>query len=120
MLAVFDSIFITTASITFSLPLLSNYWQAWVHPHLFPWLLPFIQISLNGSIWSTVSVTIERYISVVHPRHWVRSFSSAIYIIPVVIFSVIWNLPRFAELDTCYMVTVVSTNASNLINNNND
>ena len=28
--------------------------QAWVHPHLFPWLLPFIQISLNGSIWSNI------------------------------------------------------------------
>ena len=31
-----------------------------MHPHLFPWFLPIIQISLNGSIWSTVSVTVER------------------------------------------------------------
>ena len=30
----------------------------------------YFQISLNGSIWSTVSVTLERYVSVVHPRHW--------------------------------------------------
>ena len=36
------------------------YLQVWVHPHLFPWFLPIIQISLNGSIWSTVSVTVER------------------------------------------------------------
>ena len=34
--------------------------QVWIHPHLFPWFLPIIQISLNGSIWSTVSVTVER------------------------------------------------------------
>ena len=34
--------------------------QVWVHPHVFPWFLPIIQISLNGSIWSTVSVTVER------------------------------------------------------------
>ena len=31
MLAVFDSIFITTASVTFSLPLLSNYWQVFIY-----------------------------------------------------------------------------------------
>ena len=103
-LAIFDCIFITMASATFSLPLLSSYWQVefftrftwvsnkmygfmvlsafvflvrsipsldgakrsliniqvWVHPHVFPWFLPIIQISLNGSIWSTVSVTVER------------------------------------------------------------
>ena len=35
-----------------------------------------------------------RYISVVHPRHWIRNFSSAIYIVPVVLLSVIWNVPR--------------------------
>ena len=31
MLAIFDSIFITTASVTFSLPLLSSYWQVQIH-----------------------------------------------------------------------------------------
>ena len=36
-----------------------------------------------------------RYISVVHPRHWIRNFSSAIYIVPVVLLSIIWNVPRW-------------------------
>ena len=44
--------------------------QGFFHPFLFPWLLPLLQISLNGSIWATVSVAIERFISVVHPRFW--------------------------------------------------
>ena len=104
MLAIFDCFFITTASISFSLPQLSSYWKVslscycfltgvtngnhwkvlqkllrsygenrtfyiappgpsflmmmmmtyvkvWVHPHIFPWLLPIIQTSLSGSIW---------------------------------------------------------------------
>ena len=42
--------------------------QVWVHPHLMPWTLPLVQISLNGSIWSTVTVTLERYLTIVHPR----------------------------------------------------
>ena len=28
-----------------------NKFQDWIHPHLFPWLLPLIQMSLTGSIW---------------------------------------------------------------------
>ena len=44
--------------------------QAIVHPFLFPWLSPLLQISLNGSIWATVSLAIERFISNVHPRFW--------------------------------------------------
>ena len=50
--------------------------QSYVHPYIFPWTLPLIQISLNGSIWSTVSVTLERYITVVHPRWMTETHSS--------------------------------------------
>jgi len=102
MLAIFDISFIVCASISFSLPQLSSHWRVWIHPRIFPWLLPAIQMSLTGSIWSTVSVSAERYISVVHPRHWVSSYSSAIYIIPVLLLTVSWNVTRFFELETCY------------------
>ena len=30
------------------------------------------------------------------------SFSSALNILPVVLFSLLWNVSRFLELDTCY------------------
>jgi len=102
MLAVYDCLFITTASASFSLPQLSDYWKVWVHPHIFPWLLPLMQASLNGSIWSTVSVTVERYISVVHPHHWLRQLSSAIYIVPVVILTVVWNICRSSKLPSLF------------------
>ena len=35
-----------------------SFLKVWIHPHIFPWLLPLMQASLNGSIWSTVSVTV--------------------------------------------------------------
>ena len=67
MLAAFDTSFSLLATLTFSLPLLSHNWNVWIHPLLLPWLIPGLQISLNGSIWSTVMVAIERYVSVGHP-----------------------------------------------------
>ena len=66
MLAVFDTLFCLLAALTFSLPLISQDWRLWVLPLLLPWFLPGLQISLNGSIWSTVMVAIERYVSVAH------------------------------------------------------
>ena len=42
--------------------------QAHYHPVVFPWLFPVMQISLSGSIWSTVSVSVERFLSVVQFR----------------------------------------------------
>jgi hypothetical protein len=42
--------------------------QAHYHPVIFPWLFPVMQISLSGSIWSTVSVSVERFLSVVQFR----------------------------------------------------
>ena len=67
MLAAFDAIFSFLAALTFSMPLLSTHWNVWIHPFLLPWLLPGMQIALNGSIWSTVIIAIERYLSVRHP-----------------------------------------------------
>ena len=67
MLAAFDTTFSLLAALTFSMPLLSEDWKVWIHPLLLPWLLPGLQIALNGSIWSTVMVAIERYVSVGYP-----------------------------------------------------
>ena len=40
------------------------------------------------------STKVERYISVVHPHHWFRQLSSAVYIVPVVLLTVVWNICR--------------------------
>jgi hypothetical protein len=65
MLALFDSLFIICMTISFCLPILFPTYGLTIHPWVFPWLLPAIQISLNGSIWSTVAVAVERFSSVV-------------------------------------------------------
>lgn len=38
-----------------------------VLPVVWPYLMPFAQISLNGSVWSVVSIAWERFIYIVYP-----------------------------------------------------
>ena len=94
MLAVFDTIFVITATVAFSLPMISDYWNMTISPYIFPYLMPLVQISLNGSIWSVVSVAWERFISIVYPSSMFSNLTASHYIIPVILFSCFWNIPR--------------------------
>ena len=65
---------------------------------LYPRLAPyfgFTQIALMGSVYTTVALTVERYISVVMPffrqRHNVKA---SCFLAPVAIFVIIYSLPR--------------------------
>ena len=46
--------------------------EAW-YARLVPVLLPLAQIGLTGSIYLTVSISVERYVTVVHPFFKVES-----------------------------------------------
>ena len=67
MLSMFDSLFLVCTTICFTLPLISSTWTLHYQPHVFPWVFPLLQTALNGSTWSTVAVTLDRFSSVVFP-----------------------------------------------------
>jgi len=68
---------------------------------LVPFLLPLAQIGLTGSIYLTVSISVERYTTVCHPFFKLtHKWPSYYYILPSVLFSVLFNIPRFLELET--------------------
>ena len=47
-----------------------------------------------------MAIAIERYITVCHPFFKIsHNWSPSKYIIPILIFSVAYNLPKFAELE---------------------
>merc|ERR1712106_5715 len=101
MLCVFDSLFLVCTIICFTLPLFSSVWTLYTQPFVFPWVFPLLQIALNGSTWSTVAVTVQRFSSVVLSGQRER-FSSGFYTLSVIILTSLWNIPRFLELQTCY------------------
>ena len=67
----------------------------------FKWTL---QISLTGSCYTTIAITTERFLAVRMPffihKHNVKA---RMFIIPVFVYAVIYNISRFFELEVVYL-----------------
>lgn len=107
VLAVIDNIYLTFAlleSLRTEIELPTGQWHTTVFAYA---LYPLHNVMLCLSIYMTVILAMERYRAVSKPidyhtiivsgRQWQRVFH---YVIPVVIFSVVFNLPKFFELKT--------------------
>ena len=67
-LSAFDLIYITASILIFSIPQFSdNYKDSGVYYYVLPWVLPMAQVGLTGSIYFTMAITVERYVTVCHP-----------------------------------------------------
>ena len=57
--------------VVFAIPALTSEDSLWnqfsVHSYVFPILYPLAQIALTGSVYSIVTITVERYLIVCHP-----------------------------------------------------
>ena len=67
-LSAFDLLYILGMILVFSIKELNNdYIVSGVYYYLLPWVLPAIQIGMTGSIYFTMAITVERYVTVCHP-----------------------------------------------------
>ena len=56
-------------------------------------------MSWSGSIYTTTAISFERYITVCYPFFKIsHNWSPRRYIVPILIFSASYNLPKFFEL----------------------
>ena len=79
------------------------------HSIFLPKALPVAQIALTGSIYSTLAITVERYLIVCHPFYTVsHKWSAKRYIIPIVAWSLLYNAPKFFELHTTFNETMIN------------
>lgn len=99
MLAVFDATFLIFTVTLFCISSWSSTYNEFVRPWLTPYWLPVIQISLTGSVWTTMAVSIERFLTVCL-SYRSNTVQHLFYTLPIVLFSLVFNIPRFFELTT--------------------
>ena len=102
MLATFDTFYIIFSFLLFSFPsMIKGYDDSAFYNYLLPVILPLNHIVLTGSVYSKLSITIERYLIVCHPFYvWSHKGKARLYILPTFLFSVLYNIPKFFEIET--------------------
>ncbi len=66
----------------------------------------------HRSIYFTMAMTIERYMTVCHPfYHHSHAWPTRCYVLPILLFSLFYNIPRFFDLEA--NVETLATNSSN-------
>jgi len=105
-LAVYDTVYILFCILVFAIPeLFKSYNIAAYYCYLVPKAMPIIQVALTGSIYCTGAISVERYLAVCRPFYTARhKWSSKRYVIPIVIFSMVYNLTRFFEMRTTEII----------------
>ena len=100
LISIYDILCISTIVLIFSAPQMSEDYKNSTFYHYFaPVALPLTQVALTGSIYTTLAITLERYLIVCHPFYVVsHEWSSKLYVLPIVIFSIVYNVPKFFEL----------------------
>jgi len=102
-LAAIDSLFLVFICLSFSLPALSSSYKDETFPLLLPSLLPLSSVTLSGSVYCVIALATERYLHLTRPQDSNKgSFFG--YILPVLVFSLLYNAPKFFEFTTDYRI----------------
>ena len=64
LLLISDTICILLINLLFTCKLLSLDFALYLLPHMIPWLLPVTQIFLTISVYTTIGVAVERFVSI--------------------------------------------------------
>jgi hypothetical protein len=121
LLSIYDLLCISMIVSIFSLPRVSSVYKQSAFYHYFaPVALSLTQVALTGSIYTTLAITIERYLIVCHPFYVIsHEWTSKRYILPIVILSIVYNIPKFLELYAlpCYVKEISQPSTTSVSNN---
>ena len=104
LLFVCENIYLLLTILVFSAPQLNEWYRTYCLRYIVPIILPLVQTALTGSVYSTLAISLERFLVVCRPFYTLsqRPLSTKTYIICIIIFSFIFNIPKFFELKTCH------------------
>ena len=109
VMAFFDTLFIASFSVymgNYSMACTAKYIEK-VYLQLLAF--PFLNVGLYGSIYTTIMISIERYIGICHPFHH-NNRKIWMYIVPILLIQFSYNLPLFFEYEfTVTNGTIIST-----------
>ena len=61
-LSCWDFGYLILSILCFALPVISSHFRNFVSIHLIPYVIPLAQVCLSGSCYSTIALTVERYL----------------------------------------------------------
>ena len=96
-LASFDALFLICAIVTFGLPTVSEWYQQNIFFTIMPVCYGLTHTARVGSVFATLSVTLERFFAIVFPFRDVDVIKR--WLIPAtVLFTITYNIPKFFEV----------------------
>jgi len=101
-LAIFDILYILCGGINYAIRAFELKSDAYTlaFPHF---IYPFANIGLCGTILMTVAISIERFLGICYPLHLPpHNRKSWYYILPVTLFAVLVNIPKFLESEVTW------------------
>ena len=102
LLALYDTLLIVSFMLVIAIPDISlEYKTHGLYYSIGPIAMPLLQVAITGSAYCTICVSFERYMTVCHPFYMAsKRWSAMRYIIPVIVFSFLYNTSRFFEFYT--------------------
>ena len=100
-LSICDLIVVINGMLLYGIPKVSNSYARETYFIIAPYVFGTFEMGSTGGIYFTMAICIERYFVVCRPL-WYRaqSIPSRTYTIPILCFSVVYNIPRFFEIKT--------------------
>ena len=93
----FDTLYLVIGIGIFGLPEISKWYASEIYVYIMPFGYGLAHIGRVGSVFITVSVTIERYLAIVHPMQHFRGKKYLLFASSAM--AILYNIPKFCEFE---------------------